>query len=998
MNEELKSFIIPIFERSILNAIGWDRSVELIKKSAVLSFVAGSRIPEIQKPDLMICLQGKINLYDRKRPSEKVGEVIPGRSIELGNVLEENPVWNCNWQAEDEVKLLKISGAAFRASLGEIEGLTNYLKRITSRPEIQKFKHNLSLFGGNDQDAISIISKLEFVDSSEIKPEELVIIREGSIEVQSPNNPIILVMGDSFFIPKNAENYKIVKESVAQVWTIPSKLMNFERAPEFLKINSITTLGGANTNPLLSNQKPPLPGDFIQGDGLDLEDFNANSILASEIKVSNKFPYIRQPNLMDCGAACAAMIAHFYSRPLTIGVFRQLIDLGREGATMWSLKQGLDRVGFKTAGINSGLTHLKKFRLPAIAHMNHHFVVIYKINDDTITLGDPIKGIIEKPIDKFKTEWSGLVLLVLPTPKLLRFPIPETARSRFKEILQPFKLDIVESLISVMAVSAFSLLFPIYLQSSIDKVLIDKEPNALNWITAAFLILSVFAVLFYWLRGRLMGSFVNRFNLLLISKFYSHFIRLPAHLFQSRPLGDFTSRFTELLNLRTRLSSSVFSLTFNLASIIVLSGILIAYSWQLFILISLILVFQIGITLFIGHLAQSELGLFRSAETESQSLISSHYLGIESLESIAATTASRWRWNHINDQAHKHRDRFEDLSNLQSASQFLFSGIVLLASLAFGLHLHLVGKFTLGQVAATIILSQLISLPVINFFSAYGKLEQINNIFNKLNDMWNLKIEPAANDLGKKSKEMRSINSKNICFQYRSESNRPAIDHVNINIKPEEMIAITGASGSGKSTLALILSGIYQSTSGELSLDDKNVSGNEHIMLRNHVTLVPQGASIFSGSVLDNIAFGETSAVFEKAVNAARLAEAHEFISKLPMSYATRLGQNGTDLSSGQRQRIALARAFYTGGNVFVLDEATAALDSITEKKIFQNIKNKMSKNTVIIVSHRLSTIRMANRILVMQAGKIVESGSHDQLISNHGIYYQLASKQSANL
>ena len=648
--------------------------------------------------------------------------------------------------------------------------------------------------------------------------------------------------------------------------------------------------------------------------------------------------------------------------------------------------QGLHASGTKINPLSA--TRLK---IPLIIMWKKRPVVAIESNKNYLAIASPKEGIIKINATELEINFpNGIEVLMLEGNSLTKnnkFGI-----KWFIPSLKRYKKVFSQVIFASFIIQIFTLANPLIIQVIIDKVINQRSLDTLQILGIALIAVSIFEGFLNGLKSLILTQTTNRIDQRLGSELIDHLLRVPLQYFEKRPVGELSSRINELQKIRNFFTNqgltSILDASFSLIYILVM----ILYSWSLTVIALAVLPLQIALTLIYSPIYRQQLKQEAESNAKTQSHLVEVLTNIQSVKSQSVEMISRWKWQkRYNDFINKSFNKTISSITFSQSSQVL-QKISQLIILWYGSYLVLSGKITLGQLIAFRIISGYVTQPLLRLSTIWQNIQSLKVSLERLGDLVDTPQESSKED---KSKiPMPKINGdilfKNIGFNF-NQFKTPVLKNINFEVKAGSFIGIVGESGSGKSTLIKLLSRLYSPNKGSIYIDNLDIDKVELYSLRTQIGIVPQEPLLFAGSVKENIALSVPDADINDIVSASKIAEAHDFIMRTPNGYNSEIGERGANLSGGQRQRIAIARTILSNPNLIILDEATSALDFETERKVINNLINFFSGKTTFFVTHRLSSIRNADIIFVMDRGEIVESGSHQDLINLGKKYSQIA-------
>ncbi|AKG20546.1 peptidase domain-containing ABC transporter [Calothrix sp. 336/3] len=716
-------------------------------------------------------------------------------------------------------------------------------------------------------------------------------------------------------------------------------------------------------------------------------------------KLTHRYPFFEQQSASDCGAACLVMIGRYWGKQLSVNRLRDLTNVSRSGASLRALAAAAESIGFATRPVKASLDKLAQQPLPAIAHWEgKHFIVVYEVSKKWVIVGDPAIGQRQLTIGEFKAGWNGYALLLQPTALLQQTPETSSGFWQFFDLVKPHTIVLLEVFLASLLIQIFGLVTPLFTQLLLDRVIVQGSTLTLNTVGLGLLIFGLFSVAMNGLRQYLLDHTANRIGIALMVGFIKHTFRLPLSFFESRYVGDIVSRVQENQKIQRFLTGEALSIGLDLLTVFVYVGLMFWYSWQMALLcLTIVPPFVLLALIATPFLRRISKEVFNALAEENSYLIQS-LTGISSIRSMAIEQTVRWRWEELLNRLIKKTFKAEVISNQLQVFSSTIQTVVTTGLLWFGAWLVIQSQLTIGQLVAFNMLLGNVINPFQRLIVLWNQLQEVIVSTERINDV--LEAEPEEDLQNKPRQSLPRLRGHiifdNVTFRYHPESDINVLENLSFEIKPEQTIAVVGRSGSGKTTLSKLILGLYLPTDGKVLIDSQDITSISLRSLRSQIGVVDQDTFLFGGTIRENIAIAHPEASLEEIMTAADLAGADEFIKQLPMGYETQIGEGGGMLSGGQRQRLAIARALLGNPRLLLLDEATSHLDSESERIIQKNLKTILQGRTSVIIAHRLSTVRNADLILVLDRGVLVESGSHHQLISRKGHYYYLNQQQLA--
>lgn len=708
------------------------------------------------------------------------------------------------------------------------------------------------------------------------------------------------------------------------------------------------------------------------------------------------YPWIAQQSSSDCGAACLAMVSQYWGKRLGLNTLRNLIGVGRSGAALKNLAKAADTLGYQARPVRASFNSLAGQTNPWIAHWRGtHYIVVYRVRNNKVLVADPALGKRLLSQAEFLEHWTGYALLLDPTERLYQAPGEKRSLSQFLRLIWLYRsLGLQIVLVSIL-IQIFGLVSPLFTQVILDSVVVSKSQSTLN--------IFVIGVVLFGLGGLGLGStrtywmsyLSNRLDLTMVSGFINHVLRLPLKYFESRRVGDVITRVQENQKIQRFLIGQVLLAWLNLVTGFVYLGLMLYYNWKLTVLV-LMLIPPIAIFTLLSTPLLRKISRERfNAAAEQNSALVEMISGISSLKSVAVEQEFRWRWEELLTHQLNVRFKGQKLGIALGIISKLISTVGSAALLWYGATLVINNQLSIGQYVAFNMMKGHILGPALALVGLWDELQEVLISVERLNDVFEADTEDASDGSLLVLPELEgNIKFENVTFSYDAEGESAALQNISFEVKAGQTIAIVGRSGSGKSTLVKLLQGLYYPTSGTLWVDGHDIRHLAPHSLREKLGVVPQECFLFSGTILENITLHRSEFSLEQVIEVAKLAEAHSFIQAMPLGYRTKVGEWGVNLSGGQRQRIAIARALLGAPKVLILDEATSSLDTESERRFQNNLARLSRERTVFIIAHRLSTVRNADRILVLSRGLLAEQGTHTELMHQKGLYYHLAQQQ----
>ncbi|HOB84577.1 MAG TPA: peptidase domain-containing ABC transporter [Bacteroidales bacterium] len=721
------------------------------------------------------------------------------------------------------------------------------------------------------------------------------------------------------------------------------------------------------------------------------------------------FPFVRQPDAMDCGPACLKMVAGYYKKNFTLETIRRKCYITREGVSFLGLSEAADGLGFRTIGVKIPFEMLvEKVPLPCIVHWKQkHFIVIYRISKDRIYAADPAVGHVTFSREDFIRSWAstvedgkpaGLVLILEPTPALSEIESETEPVHGFRFLLKYFSLYrkyIGQLILGLLIGSIIQLIIPFLTQSIIDTGLNNNDIGFIYLILFAQLALVIGRMSVEFIRGWLLLHIGTRVNVSIISGFLQKLMSLPVAYFDTKLTGDILQRIDDNNRIENFLTSTSLSILFSFFNIIVFGIVLAIYSLKILaIFLTGSVLYILWVSLFMKSRARLDHQRFREMSEANTKLINI-VNGMQEIKLTQSESPKRWDWENIQASLFHLKARALGLIQYQSAGATFINEVTNLLITVVAATAVLKGNMTLGMMLAVQFITGQLNVPVSQIIEFFRTSQDAKMSLDRLAEVHGMEDEQADQDSKiKRLPEKKNILIRNVSFQYEGPHSPFVLKDIDLEIEEKKVTAIVGTSGSGKTTLLKLILGFYQPVKGEILVGDTKLPNISLTLWREKTGAVMQDGFIFPESMASNISPGNPEIDEIKLVNAVDKANIREFIESLPLGYNTRVGANGHGLSEGQKQRLLIARVIYKDPEILIFDEATNSLDANNEKAIVENLAGYFREKTVVIVAHRLSTVRNADKIVVMDNGRITETGTHESLIENKGEYYNLVRNQ----
>ncbi len=723
----------------------------------------------------------------------------------------------------------------------------------------------------------------------------------------------------------------------------------------------------------------------------------------------SKFPFYRQLDAMDCGPACLRMIAAHYGKSFPIQVLRERSYITREGVSMLGISDAAESIGIRTKGVRISFEQLKsEAPLPCIAHWKQkHFVVVYQIKKGHVWISDPAIGRLKITEEEFRKGWisargegdeNGLCLLLEPTAEFYDQEEEKRDRQSFRFLFSYLRTNrkfIVQLLLGLLFGSLLQLIFPFLTQQVVDFGINNQDLGFIYLILIAQLVLFISRMSVDFIRGWILLHLGTRVNISLISDFLIKLMKLPIRFFDSKLIGDLLQRIGDHRRIELFLTSATLNILFSLLNLLIFGIVLAIYNLTIFwIFLAGSVLYTLWIYLFMKKRRELDYRKFKQL-AENQSSLIQLFTGMQEIKLNNIEKQKRWEWENIQAKLFKVNVRSLSLNQYQQAGATFINEtknilITILTATAV-----ISGEMTLGMMLAVqYILGQLNS-PLDQMIGFFHRTQDARISLERLGEI-HLREDEEKEEEQRITMlpDKRTISIHGLSFQYEGPHSPFVLKNLNVEIPANKQTAIVGVSGSGKTTLIKLLLGFYPPVKGEIKVGDIQLKNYNTTFWRSVCGVVMQDGFIFSDNISQNITMGDERVDREKLLKAVRTANIQEMIESLPLGYNTKIGLNGHGLSQGQKQRILIARAIYKDPEYLFFDEATNALDAKNERTIMDNLKEVFVGKTVVVVAHRLSTVKDADQIIVLDSGEIVEKGTHEELTAIKGHYYNLVKNQ----
>lgn len=723
-----------------------------------------------------------------------------------------------------------------------------------------------------------------------------------------------------------------------------------------------------------------------------------------------KFPNFKQTESKDCGPTCIKIIAKFYGKIINIQALREYSETTRDGSNLLMLSDAAEKIGFRTIGIKRSFQKLEEVPLPCILHWNkNHYVVLYKKKKGICYISDPAIGLIEYNQEEFLKFWignnanetteEGIALLLEPTPRFYQSEFESDDNKGFGfgflfQYIFPYKSFIIQLIIGLIAGSLLELIFPFLTQSIVDVGIQNQNIHFIYLILFAQIFLFFGKTALELIRSWILLHLSARINISLISDFFIKLMNLPISFFDVRMTGDIMQRINDHQRIERILTTSSLNVLFSLINMFIMGCVLAYYNLQIFaVFFAGSFLYFLWVVLFLKRREKIDYKRFAEVSQE-QSKVIELINGMQEIKLHNAEKQKRWGWEYVQARLFKVSMKGLVLEQTQNIGSNFINEIKNIIIIFLSAKLVIDGQITLGMMLAISSIVGSLNGPILQLINFIREIQDAKISLARLSEIHEKKdetqqSETQTQDIPKDS----DIVIKDVTFKYIG-SDVNVLENLNLTISANKVTAIVGTSGSGKTTLMKLLLKFYEPNSGEILVDKTPLKSIAQKSWRSHVGTVMQEGYIFNDTIANNIAIGVDIVNKKRLVYAADVSNIKDFIQDYPLSYNTKIGMEGVGMSTGQKQRLLIARAVYKNPEMLFFDEATSSLDANNEKEIMRKLDIFFKNKTVVIIAHRLSTVMNADQIVVLEKGKIVEIGNHQELVKIKGSYYELVRNQ----
>lgn len=721
----------------------------------------------------------------------------------------------------------------------------------------------------------------------------------------------------------------------------------------------------------------------------------------------NSFRFYHQHDAMQCGASCLCMVGSYFGKNYSIDTVSNYCHTGSSGVSLLGMSHCANMMGLNSISFRASIQDLKNLSVPCILHWNkNHFVILYKTDNDTFHIADPAKGFVKYDIHSFSEHWlstnvngqdKGIAMVLTPSENFGDYIETEKKKNSFKFLfgyISHYKRYFAQIFTGLILGCLLQLIMPFLTQSIVDIGIHNKDINIIWLILLGELFIIIGKTATSFVRKWLLMHISVRVNISLVSDFFIKLLKLPMSFFDTKLTGDLLQRIGDHTRVQTFLTGQVLNVIFTFLSFIIFGIVLFVYNTFIFgIFISGSICYGLWIVAFLKKRKILDYELFEQQATNQ----SKTYQLITSMQEIKLQDCEqrrRWEWEDTQADLFSVQMKILKLQQTQEAGSIFINEVKNIIITVLAATAVINGQMTLGSMLAVQYIIGQLNSPVEQLMAFIYSLQDVKISLERINEIHEGKNEETTENQAKSFSTEKAIYIDNIDFKYDPHALKKTLEGISFSIPEGKVTAIVGASGSGKTTLIKLMLGYYPVMSGAISIAGRNISKYNLKWWRQHCGVVMQDGVIFSESIARNIAVDDGDIDVLRLEQAARIANIHDYVMGLPLKYNTQIGRDGVGLSQGQKQRILIARAVYKNPDFIFLDEATNALDAKNERAIVENLDEFYKGRTVVVVAHRLSTVKNADQIIVLDGGMVVEIGNHTSLIEKKGAYYNLVKNQ----
>lgn len=725
-----------------------------------------------------------------------------------------------------------------------------------------------------------------------------------------------------------------------------------------------------------------------------------------------RFSHFFQLDAMDCGPACLRMVAKYYGKSFNLDTLRQRSEYTRSGVSMLGISNAAESIGLKTLGAKLSFEELCSAPFPCIVHWNkRHFVVVYDIRKRRglykIYIADPASKNLVYTEEQFKRCWistvsegeeKGVALLLEPTPDFYSQPGEKINRKNFGFLLnyiKPYKKLLLQLALALLTASLIQLILPFLTQNIVDVGIGTRNISFIWLILIAQMVLTLSIASVNLLRGWILLHLGTRINISLISDFLIKLMKLPVGFFDTKMTGDLMQRIGDHRRIQTFLTGSSLNILFSLFNIVIFGIVLLYYNSLIFsVFFAFSILYVAWVFLFLKKRRELDFKAF-AQNSANQSNVIQLITGMQEIKLNTCETQKRWEWERIQARLFKISIKGLALGQYQEGGGTIINQFKNIMVTVLAASSVINGELTLGMMMSVQYIIGQLDHPISQIISFVQKTQDAKISLERLEEIHNREDEENPDSgLIRDIPRDKDLKLESLSFRYAGSGEENVLKGISLVIPSGKMTAIVGTSGSGKTTIIKLLLGFYPPTGGRITIGEKSLSSFSMRSWRKNCGVVMQDGFIFSDSIASNIAPGAEIIDKQQLSIATEIANIREYIDDLPLGFNTKIGQEGTGLSQGQKQRLLIARAVYKNPDFIFFDEATNALDANNEKVIMENLDEFFKEKTVVVIAHRLSTVKSADKIVVLEQGEIIEEGTHKDLTELKGAYYKLVKNQ----
>ncbi len=956
---------------------------ELAEQSKIIEFEIGRPISDADIiPNLVhIILQGEARLIGKENNKlETIAKLGEGSLIGFGSILRQESCEQIN--ASTKVLTIAFTDKSILNLYNKDKSFKNWCDTTLQPCEIYDLAKKIINTSAKDKLTEKSIfnflyQKCKLKIDKEIKPNEIIFAASSNINNKS--------IGDKI------ENISVIKTTPPfkeRLISIPTEV--------YKEIINYTSIKDSN----ISNQLIKNNATYKRANSKNLVPEKSTLIKQRNYNLPRKFDLIKAQGEIQETIACLQMLAKELDIAFRKDSIEKVIkdEFERTNSMSIQLCGGiLSMMGLHATNIKIPTNFATRLPTPSLITWKKSFALIRESDSNGLLIASPLDGLVHIKPEEFDSNFKDYVDLITVEKSNIT-PNKNFGLSWFSPLIQKFKGGLILVLIASFIVQLFGLANPLLIQVIIDKVISQRSLDTLQVLGIALVVVTILGGILGSLRTFLFAEITNRIDTRLGAEVIDHLLRLPLRYFDRRPVGELSSRISELEKIREFLTGQALTTLLDAVFSVIYIVVMVVYSWLLTFVALAVVPIQIGLTLLGSPIIRRQIRGVANQNAKTQSHLVEILTGVQTVKAQNVETVSRWKWQDLySGFISRSFDQIITGTSLQQTSQVLQQLSQLLV-LWIGASLVLKGQLSLGQLIAFRIISSYVTQPLLRLSTLWQNYQQLKISFERLADIVDTPEE--SNESDKANIPLPEIKGnlefKDVSFSFEKGS-EAILKNVDLTIKEGEFVGIAGQSGSGKSTLMKLLPRLYNLEYGKILIDGYDVSKTELYSVRRQIGIVPQEPLLFSGSISENIAVTNPQTSADEIVKAAKLANAHDFIMNLPEGYSSDVGERGSRLSGGQKQRIAIARTLLSRPRMLIMDEATSALDYESESKVCNNIRESYKSITVLFITHRLSTIKSADKIVMMHQGTISEIGTHNELMDLKGRYYALFKQQESS-